>query len=327
MFRLNTDPAVLTPGRFYFASWDTPSSPVGSLRASRNYVAEDGQAFLEWGEVDGPQKWDNGAPPVFEPLPKLVGTEDCLNGGGDDAEAAAPGSNFFRVVCIAGRDYHFPAIIYASFSIARHDSEFTYYNDVPLTLTDATCEARYEGPSGIPNVTAIMRVTDSGDGSLFTNFYLCDSSPPPPIYNSCCVHLWPAVFTRTMTIEAGGPGGFVLWSVDVTDLEFTWQGITAPFGIYTAPFVCGSIPYLFTVKILDDGGCKSFWTLERTDTHAVLFTSIELVVTCWPPNFGDAYFVPFGPGDTFEFCGHTAVWDGTTTQVEVRWGPMMFTPF
>jgi len=199
VWRLHTDPAILTPGRFYFAPTGTPACPVGHLRGSRNYVADQGLSRLEWGELDGKQKYDRGDPPIFVPGARLVGGEPCLADGIDNQSAAERASDFYRTVCIGGRDYRFPTLIYTSFSVAYGESDFTYYNDVALTLTDAMCEARYEGATDIPNTKAIVRVTDVPDGSLATNFYLCDSGgpPPPPIITDCCPDGTPASWIRT----------------------------------------------------------------------------------------------------------------------------------
>lgn len=236
VFRLNTDPAILTPGRFYFAHPDTPAAPVGHLRGSRNYTAEDGKAFQEWGELDGQQKWDNGAPPVFVPDPVLVGSSDCLGGDGPGITPRVNKPDSFRTVCIGGRDYLVPTLIYVSFSVARHNREFTYYNDVELTLIDAECEARYEGPSGIEDVTAIVRVIDQPEGNVRADFYLCERQTVPPVVTACCGTAVSAVLrVRELAIKGWhffGPPSPPEWEI-LADSVVVTHSVTQPPGTWS----------------------------------------------------------------------------------------------
>lgn len=189
-WRLHRDPTILTPGRYYFADEETPAAPFPTLLGSREWDKEDQPIKVEriWGEWTGKQIWDAGAKPDQVPEPRRIGSLDCLGNGATNLDVA-PGNPLtgpFRTVCIGGVVYTFPANITVSFNVAYQNRDFTYYGDVPLSLAEADCEARYEGITPIPFTWAILKVADGGGGNLVTNFYLCERLPPvPPIIYEC----------------------------------------------------------------------------------------------------------------------------------------------
>lgn len=226
---LHDDKTILTPGRFYFADEDTPSAPFPTLLGSRNWDKDDYPAakLREWGEWSGRQFWDAGAKPARLPAPRRVGSLDCLANGAKAGDVA-PGNPLtgpFRTVCIGGVVYSFPANITVSFSVGYQNRDFTYYGDVPLSMVEADCEARWEGIGGPPNTRAIVRVTEGPGGTLRTNFYLSERIS---VVTPCCGELHVPGVLRMLDLYIEGrqfisPPDPPEWSMTVPSLTLTYS--------------------------------------------------------------------------------------------------------
>lgn len=228
---LHENPAILSPGRYYFT--DADFAPFPTLLGSRNWDKDDYPAARVriWGEWDGKQKWDAGAKPAQVPEPRRIGSLDCLANGATSADVAPgnPVSGPFRTVCIGGVVYSFPNTITVGFNVSYQNRDFTYYDNVELTLVETDCEARYEGESGLPNTTAILRVTEGG-GGLQTNFYLCEHIGPPVATACCSTALIPRelVLADLLIQGFGGPPDFINWELEAADIPLKYNAGIPP---------------------------------------------------------------------------------------------------
>lgn len=75
-------------GYYYFADPGTPFLPGWSYLGSRNWHANDGSPWPNFGETESAvQSWKNGSFPGARPLVKLIGSEGCLD---SDAPVLVP---------------------------------------------------------------------------------------------------------------------------------------------------------------------------------------------------------------------------------------------
>jgi hypothetical protein len=114
-WRLYRDrPDILVRGRYYRAPPGTPAYPGAHHFLSRDWTAGENEIDGPFGEVVGyPRKWDSGLPPDLRPIPKIVGSADCIEHG--ETELPKP------VLTLVESDAGGPIIVTGDFPALRVD--------------------------------------------------------------------------------------------------------------------------------------------------------------------------------------------------------------
>lgn len=97
-------PDILVPGRYYFSPPGTPAYPFPHNLGSRNYTSDFDYSIPGLGERGLPAKthYDKGTRPGVLPLPRMVGSQDCIELGETTLPPAnliinyVPGDNFYQ---------------------------------------------------------------------------------------------------------------------------------------------------------------------------------------------------------------------------------------